>query len=111
VVVVEASEEVVVEPSKEVVVLWEVLELVEGMVSVVDTSATVVLVDSLMTVVTEEAVLSESLPRRPKYAPTPAPANTMTTATAMPTINPVRRRGGGACHPGVYPEGGGGGGV
>ena len=95
---------------EEVVVLTEVLELVEGMVTVVDTSAKVVLVDSLETAVDEKAVLSESLPRRPKYAPAPAPASTMTTATAMPTISPVRRRGGGACQPGVYPEGGGGGG-
>ncbi len=95
---------------EEVAVVTVVLELTEGTATVVDTSAKEVLVDSAKTVVEEEAVWSEPPPRRPKYAPTPAPASTMTTATAMPTISPARRRGGGACHPGVYPEGGGGGG-
>ena len=118
-VVVEPSEDVVLEASEEVVLaevsLPEVLEPIEGMVTVVDTSAKLLLVEFPMVVVDdeavvdEEAVLSVSLPRRPKYAPTPAPASTMTTAATMPTISPVRRRGGGACHPGEYPGGGGGG--
>ena len=104
----------VVEAGAEVVVLPEVLELVAGLVTVVDACAKTVLEVSPKTVVDEEAVWSEPLPRSPKYVPTPAPASTMTTATAMPTTSPVRRRGGGACHPGMYPAeagGGGGGGV
>jgi hypothetical protein len=55
--------------------------------------------------------LSESLPRRPKYAPTPAPTSTTITATTIPTMSPVRRRGGGGdCQPGLYPTFGGNGG-
>jgi hypothetical protein len=96
-VVVEASEVVV---EVRVVMLPEVLELSAGIVTVVDTCPTTVLEDSLKAVVDEEAVWSEPLPRRPKYIPNPAPASTMTAATAMLTISPVRR-GDDGCHSGM----------